>query len=473
MKKLTKIVPIFEVPKTKCFRALLAIFVLALFVVGMLPVAFAEDTAAGTEDSEDTAADEGTEDTAAPENAREKLKNRIENRRQALENARGKALENRDRLIAAKDDLLAKHEARVAELIERCKETGKTEAECKAQFENRLNNIAALVPKFREKLQQFEEKRGERIQKLKELRNDTVLGQFERAKEFRARMLEKNKIEKAQANFAKAKEKYQEAMAGLDKAKIKLEQAKTSKVCKTAPESEECAKAKEELRASAKEKLTSQADMIINSLEKGKEKIASSEYVSDEEEAAANAFFDEQIAKFTAIKAEITSAETKEAIVEAGKKLADAWKEAKHKINAYIEYATNARMAGVVVKAEHLSAKLERVMERMAENGKDTSAVEPLVTDFKAKLELAKTKFKSTHALLFEIKTKELTEEEKTAKSDEAKALMEESKQALKDANEVLKQIFKKLKDANATEELEEATESEDVETESELEETD
>ena len=151
MKKLTKIVPIFEVPKTKCFRALLAIFVLALFVVGMLPAAFAEDNAAGTEDSEDTAADEGTEDTAAPENAREKLKSRIENRRQALENARGKALENRDRLIAAKDDLLAKHEARVAELIERCKETGKTEAECKAQFENRLNNIAALVPKFRGK----------------------------------------------------------------------------------------------------------------------------------------------------------------------------------------------------------------------------------------------------------------------------------------------------------------------------------
>ncbi|MFA5887182.1 MAG: hypothetical protein WC852_00535 [Candidatus Nanoarchaeia archaeon] len=419
-------------------KKLLAIFVLALFVVSMVPMAFAKDTEDTTDDST----------TDAP--------------------ARDRVLENRQRLIEAKDALLEKHQARVAELVEKCVENNISEEDCNAKFENRLDNIAALAPKFREKLKEFEEKRGERIQKLKELRDDEVLGQFERAKEFKARMLDKSKIEKAQENFAKAKEKYGEAMAGLDKAKVRLEQAKTSKVCKTAPDSEECAKAKEELRASAKEKLANQADMIINSLEKGKEKIASSEYVSEEEEAAANTFFDEQIAKFTAIKAEIESAETKEAIVEAGKKLADAWKEMKHKINAYIEYATNARMAGVVVKAEHLSAKLERVMERMAENGKDTSAVEPLVTDFKAKLELAKTKFKSAHALLFEIKTKELTEEEKSAKSEEAKTLMEESKQALNDANEVLKQIFQKLKDADATEELAEATEAEDVETEAE-----
>ncbi|MFH1065411.1 MAG: hypothetical protein V1734_02805 [Nanoarchaeota archaeon] len=422
-------------------KKLISIFVLALFVVGMLPIVFAENTNAGTADN-----------SAAGTPARERVM---------------------ERLITAKDDLLENQQARVAGLVEKCKETGRTEDECKAQFEQRLSNIAALAPKFREKLRQFEEQRQERGRKLKELRDDEVLGKFEKAKEFRARVLDKIKIGNAQANLVKARERYQEAIAGLEKAKLRLEQAKTSRVCKTAPESEECSKAREELRASAKEKLANQADMIINSLEKGKERIASSEYVSEEEEAAANEFFDGQIAKFTAIKTEIESAETKEAIVEASKNLAEAWKEIRHKINAYIEYATNARMAGIVVKAEHLSAKLERVMERMAENGKDTSAVEPLVTDFKAKLELAKTKFKSAHTLLFEIKTKELAEEEKSAKSEEARTLMEESKQALKDANEVLKQIFQELKNADATEELAEATAAEDVETESELENTD
>lgn len=436
---------------------ILALFVLALFVVGMMPAAFAEDTAAETEDSED--ADESTED--APARSRERAKER-------LLDAREKALENRERLIEAKDALLEKHQERVAELVKKCIENNMSEADCKARFENRLENIAALAPKFREKLKEFEEKRNERIQKLKELRDDEILGNFERAKEFRARALDKDKIEKAQEALVKAMGRYQEALADLDKAKLRLEQAKTSKVCKTSPDSEECAKAREELRASAKEKLVNHADIILNSLESGKEKAVASEYLTDEEEAAAVAFFDAQIAKFTAIKAKIESAETKEAIVEAGKELADAWKEVKQKVNAYLSYASNARMAGIVVKAEHLAAKLERVMERMAENGKDTSAVEPLVADFKAKLELAKTKFKSAHALLFEIKAKELTEEEKSAKSDEAKALVEESKQALKDANEVLKQIFQKLKDANATEELAEATSAEDVETESE-----
>ncbi|MDI6737678.1 MAG: hypothetical protein QME12_04150 [Nanoarchaeota archaeon] len=429
-------------------KKLLAIFVLALFVVGMLPLAFAED-----------AADDSTTD--APARGREKARER-------LLDAREKALEDRQKLIEAKDELLAKHEARVAELIERCKETGKTEEECNAQFQQRLGNIAASAPKFREKLQQFEANREERIQKLKELRDDEVLGQFGRAKEFRARALDRARIANAQANLAKARERYQEALAGLDKAKLRLEQAKTSKVCKASPESEECAKAREELRASAKEKLLKHADIILNSLESGKEKAVASEYLTDKEEAAAVAFFDEQIAKFTAIKTEIESAETKEAIVEAGKELAVAWKEMKHKINAYIESASNARMAGIVVKAEHLAAKLERVMERMAENGKDTSAVEPLVAEFKAKLELAKTKFKSAHSLLLEVRTSELSGEDKKAKLDEANALVKEARKALQDANAKLREIFLKLKEAGATAELAAATAAEEVEAEAE-----
>lgn len=417
-------------------KKLISIFVLALFVVGMLPIVFAENTNAGT-------ADESTTDAPARERVME-------------------------RLAEAKDTLLEKHQARVVDLVEKCKENGLSEEKCNAQFQKRVQNIAALAPKFREKLKEFEEKRAERGQKLNELKNDELLGKFERAKEFKARALEKSKIGKAQANLVKARERYQEALAGLDKAKLRLEQAKTSKVCKTAPESEECTKAREELRASAKEKLVKHADIILNSLESGKEKAVASEYLTDEEEADAAAFFDGQIAKFTVIKAEIESAETKEDIVAAAKKLSEAWQEMKHRINAYIEYASNARMAGIVVKAEHLAAKLERVMERMAENGKDTAAVEPLVEEFKDLLETAKTKFKSAHSLLFEIKTKELTAEEKKTKLDEANALIKDSKKALQDANAKLREIFQKLKEVGATEELAEATAAEDVETEAE-----
>ncbi|MDD4877877.1 MAG: hypothetical protein PHO02_02465 [Candidatus Nanoarchaeia archaeon] len=426
-------------------KKLMAIFVLALFVVSAIPAAFAAQGNGRQGAEGDT--------TDAPGVNSGQIR---------------QALENRERLIEAKDALLEKHQARVAELVEKCTENNMSEAECKARFENRLQNIAALAPKFREKLQQFEERRDERIQKLKELKDDEVLGQFERAKEFKARALGNDKIKNAQANMAKAKEKYHEAVAGLEKAKLRLEQAKTSKVCKTAPESEECATAREELRGASKEKLAQHTDIILNALESGKEKAIASEYLTDEEEAAAVAFFDEQIAKFTAIKTEIESAETKEDIVEAGKKLADAWKEIRQKINAYLSYASNARMAGIVVKAEHLAAKLERVMERMAENGKDTAEVEPLVDEFKALLETAKIKFKSAHSLLLEVRTSELAEEEKNAKMDESNALIKESKQALQDANAKLREIFLKLKEVGATEELAEATEAEDVEAEAE-----
>ena len=466
-------------------KKLMAIFVLALFVAGMIPAAFAVTEQLGEDNTGDgdlTATDSGEireneiESGTAVAGAldtpsgkpNERLKDKIEKRRQTLVNAREKAIANKDRLVASKDNLLEKQEAKVAELIERCKENGLSEDKCNAQFRKRVQNVAALAPKFREKLQQFESNKEERIQKLKELKEDKVLNKFERGKEYRARVLDKAKIAKAQVNLVKAKERYREALAGLDKAKLRLEQAKTSKICKTAPESEECNKAREELRASAKEKLTKHADIILNSLESGKERVSGSEYLSEEEEAEAAAFFDEQIAKFTAIKTEIENAATKEEIVEAGKKLGEAWKEMKHKINAYLWYASNARIAGIVVKAEHLSAKLERVMERMAENGKDTSAVEPLVTEFKDLLETAKTKFKSAHSLLLEIKTKELTQEERKAKLDEANTLAKDAKKALQDANAKLREIFLKLKDTGATAELAEATTSENVEAEAE-----
>ncbi|HII16112.1 MAG TPA: hypothetical protein HA362_07435 [Nanoarchaeota archaeon] len=446
-------------------KKVIALFVLALFAAGIVPSAFAEETAGA-----DGGTDAPTEDTAAEtaDGSAAPLRERIKEGRERIKEARENIAENRERLITAKDGLLARHEAQVAQLVEKCRQAGKTEEECRAMFEQRLENIAALAPKFREKLQQFEERRAERAGELNELKKDTILGKLEKAKNFRARAIEGTKIAAAKAKIVVAKEKYAEAKAGLEAAKLRLENAKTERICKDSPDSEDCAKSREEIRASAKEKLAKQAEMVLANLEQAKEKITASEYVSDKEEAAAAEFLDAQITKITEIKEEIENAQTKAEIIEAAKNLADAWREIKQKVNAYLWYAVNARTAGIIVKAEFLSAKLERVLERMAENGKDTAAVEPLVADFKSKVDSAKKKFKSAHSLLLEVRTKELTEEEKTAKVEEAKSLMEEAKAALKDANEALRQIFLKLKDANAIAELAAATEAEDVEIEAE-----
>ncbi len=447
----------------------LAIFVLALFVISMIPAAFAEDTAAETAGSEDSA-----EDTPLPERARDRVKQAKELRdelREKAAGARDNVVANRERLIEAKDALLEKHKAKVAELVDKCKETGRAEEECKAMFEKRLANIAELAPKFKEKLEQFEERRADRAKELKELKKDTILGKIAKARNFRARAIEQGKIARAQENYAFAKEKFIEAKAGLEKAKQRLENAKAAKICRDNPESEDCVKAKEELRNASKEKLATQAEIILSNLEKAGEKAEASEYLTEDEAAKAAAFLEEQKAKFEAIKAEIEAAETKEEIIAAAKKLADAWKEVKHKVNAYINFVANARMAGVVVKAEHLSAKLERVLERMAENGKDTAAVEPLVAEFKSELELSKEKFKAAHSLMLEARTQEA--DDNGAKVQEAQALLKEAKDALQNANKLLRSIFLKLKEAEAVEELAEATAAEDVELEEELEEAD
>lgn len=449
-------------------KKLMAILVLALFVVGMLPFVFAEETGNSEGTAEDSA-EEGTTDAPSIARARARLKDIKERRdeiREKAAEAREQIMENRERLVEAKDSLLEKHQERVQMLVDKCIEIGKAEDECKALFEKRLENIAELAPKFREKLQQFAEKRTERADALKELRKDTILGKIERARNFRARAIEQAKIMRARENLAFAKEKFFEAKAGLEKARLRLEKAKAARACRDNPESEDCVKAREELREASKEKLAKQAEIIISSLEKAKEKADASEYLTEEEAAKAMAFLDEQTAKFEAIKAEVEAAETKEEIIAAATKLSAAWREVKHKVNAYIHFVANARMAGIVVKAEHLSAKLERVIERMAENGKDTSTVEPLVDEFKAELALAKEKFKEAHSLLLEARTAE----DKAVKVQEAQQLLKEAKDALQNANQFLRQIFLALKNANALPELAAATEAEDVELEEELE---
>ncbi|MBU2637471.1 MAG: hypothetical protein KJ955_00705 [Nanoarchaeota archaeon] len=443
-------------------RKLTVLLVLALFLASMVPAAFAEDT---SDDVSGEGTAEDAEDTPLPERAREKVREVKAKAADARENVAA----NRERLAAAKDALLEKHQDRVQVLVDKCKETGKTEEECKAMFEKRIANIAALAPKFREKLQEFEERRAERAKEMKELKEDTILGKIARARDFRARAVEQGKIKRAQENYEFAKNKFNEAKAGLEKARERLENAKAARICKDDPESGECENERKELRGASKEKLAKQAEIIINNLEKAKEKAEASEYLTEDEAAKVVEFLEEQKTKFEAIKAEIEAATTKEEIIAAAKKLSDAWKEVKHKVNAYINFIANARMAGVVVKAEHLSAKLERVLERMAENGKDTSAVEPLVAEFKAELDVSKEKFKAAHSLMLEVRTEET--EENAVKVQDAQALLKEAKDALQNANKLLRDIFLKLKEAGALQELAEATAAEDVELEDELEE--
>jgi len=258
-------------------------------------------------------------------------------------------------------------------------------------------------------------------------RYQTVKGEFEKAREFR---------EDAREKFQLAKEEY--------------------KACQDS-DTEECTQMKDAIKERSKNFLLHSADMVIQHLEKIKSKIETSERLTEEEVAEITADIDVKIAEIEEAKAAVEAAETKEEIKAAAKQMRDAWKPIRLRAMYWIGHIINARMGGIIVKVDHLNERLEKTLEKMEENGKDTSVAEGLIDEFNALLESAKDNFETSkeHYQDFkETKSKESLEE--------GKKYMRLAKEDLVDAHKKLKEIVRAIKEANGDEELEEAEEEEE-----------
>ncbi|MBU2589148.1 MAG: hypothetical protein KKB39_00115 [Nanoarchaeota archaeon] len=413
-------------------KKLYAVFLLAIFLVSLMPIALAKQ---GTNEDKPVTANNPV-------------------REQVREEVAGKAIGK-----AQGETVLERQRVRVQNLVESCVSKGATEDRCKGLFEKRLGALDNLPEATQEKLNQF---KNNRIEKFNQLKNNKYFSQFDKDKGFKLRTVAKEKLQNARQNFEKAKEKFGLAKEKFQQTKNKFENAKGLQICKDSPDSEECNLAREELTLLAKDKLLDQIGILLENLEQIQAKAEENEALSEEDLQKVLTFVEEKKAQLELIKAEIEAAETKDEIVEAAKNLKQAWN--KERVQAHVGFMLNARMAGILVSADHLEAKLERVLERMIENGKDTSVVEPLVADFDSKLVVAKEKFEASQDLFAE--ARELEAQDRATKVQEAQALLKESKDALREANVILKDIVQELRNANALEELADANETEDIETE-------
>ncbi len=417
------------------------ILLLAMFIIGMMPAAFAAKGPAvalgGAKIVSTAAADE---DVAIPN----------------------------EEEIAAEPDEDTKMElcmAKVKELRPKMAED-RVRTLCRTRFLQQ--NAGRLVDKAKV-IGQDAQRINMKLQEFRQVRSKEAFNKFDKAKNFRARVIDKAKLAKAKVNYAKAKKDFFEAKEKLGRAKIRLEGAKNIRQSCEDPESEECAAAKEELRAAAKEHFTNQADIIIRHLEQIKSRAESSEVISEERAEKIISWADEKIAAFEAIKAEIEAAEDKAAILEAAKNLRDEWKDIKQDARSYVGRIVNSRIGGIIVKSKMLEVKLDRTLERMEANGKDTSEIQPLVDEFHAKIEAASVAYEEAMGHFDE--AAETTGAERSTHINAAQASMKDAKKALQEATKILRDIIRQVRQQGATE-LQEASEEveEQVEAEEETE---
>ncbi len=431
-------------------KKLNTILVLLVFVLSLIPAAFADEGS-----NVDTETD--SSDVRVKEELRERFREKDgEIRTEIKERAMA-------RDATGRFEAIREHQKSVLmRAVEICREKAEDPARCEEMFAKRIALVEKLGEKDLERLKRISEKQKEHEKELDELESDE---DFKKFREGKAREVARQKLENAHAKFKESEERFVNVLKEHKEAREKASKLKdVLKECE-ASESEECKEKLREHKDEAKSFLLNAADAIIAQLEKIKARVQASEDLSEDEVNELLSRLDAQISEVREARATIenlTPESSREDIKEAAKKIRVAWGKIKNDVKKDVENLVNSRIGGIIVRSKHLETKLNRILAKMAEEGRDTSAVESLVADFNAALNEAKEHYELALGKYSEFKANKDEDALREAQDHRNQAHL-----SLKKAHETLKQIFKALKAQGKEEELEE-DEEEEVEEEAE-----
>ncbi|HLC84226.1 MAG TPA: hypothetical protein VJH22_00350 [Candidatus Nanoarchaeia archaeon] len=430
-----------------------AIVMLALLVVSIVPGAIAQETvatgdAATTPTLDDTSADADTDvniddDTDATEGTgtRDKVRKDIAMRKPVVrKEVRQEIREGRP--IA---DIRAQMQAKLDLAIERCK-TAPEPSKCENAIKNRQETLARLNEQDFERAQKIEARLVEHAKKLTEERKSAAFTKF-KGEDMNARVVARAKIEAAHERYANAKQNYEEARDNYQGARDEF-RAKAKEARECTADSAECnekrAKAKEQANAQLKHAL----EAVTKQLEKVKSRVEASTDLTEEEAAEILAKIDAKLALAAELSVKVsalTAESTKEEISALAQSVRAVLKDLDAAIKNHAGRAINARIGNVILHTKQLSTRLEHTLLKLAEQGKDTSTVEPLIAEFNAQLDLATTAYTSAKAKFSAGDVKGAHEQVRAAHA------------ALKTAHDKLKEIVRAIHALDGNEELEES----------------
>lgn len=235
--------------------------------------------------------------------------------------------------------------------------------------------------------------------------------------------LKRNEYLKAREEFAQLKMKVREGRSEADETRKKL------RSCVDVA-NDDCSNAK----GKYDEHISEVVHLVITKLEELRANMQSTESADANAATSAaskiDALISELNSKLEAVKNAATKEEYKSALIE----LKASVKKAQDYIRTFLPQTFNYRLGGVLIKAEQLGARLEKLLQKAKEKGRDTTKVTPLVESFKKTVGESKTKFGEAKKLFSQNKL------------EDAKTAMKEAHQLLKKAHEILKQIHAALK---------------------------
>ena len=290
------------------------------------------------------------------------------------------------------------------------------------------------------------------------------------------RIVAKDRIVMARQNYVIAKENYLIAKKAYLDLKPKFIEAKQKFRDCVGDDSEECQETRAELKKDAKPFLLHAADVVLETLNRVYNKVESSEELDEDEAEEIIADLADSIAEIEDAKETVENLDedaTSDDIKEAASTIREAWREMKHRLKMHVGHLLNAKIGNVLQRADHLGDRFENILEKLEEDGKDTSDIEDLVDEYQDYVDEAIADYGSAKEKFKEAKDAEDMDD----LVQEAHRYMKSANENLKSARALVRDIVSEIKATNSgsldveeSEEVEEESEDEDVEEEDETE---
>ncbi len=186
---------------------------------------------------------------------------------------------------------------------------------------------------------------------------------------FKKRVIESNKLKQAEQNYIRAGQNYLKALNSYRQVKTQFLEAKERlRECRDA-DSEECNELRERAQNHSKEMIINSANIIIEHLNKIKEKVESSETMDEERAQKIISEINNSISELEDAIEQAEAAETKAEIKEAAKTVSKLWIRIRHRERLHTASVVKARVWGIMKRSEHLEERLDLTLAKMEEQG--------------------------------------------------------------------------------------------------------
>ena len=271
---------------------------------------------------------------------------------------------------------------------------------------------------------------------------------------FKVRPLAEDKIKQMEDRFERLKENetkieddFKEKQGRFNETLLRLQACNAAANATTnatinattnATAAKECPKIRSEAVARSKEAALKQIDLILNHLERLKQKLESSQNLPQDELNERIAKIDALIIEVNKIKAKIQAATTKSQINAALKELKQEVAKIKRASDTHSQGLFRAEIWGVLQRTEVIQKKLDCALSGLKANGTDTTALDQKLAQLNTTITQAKEKLKTA---------KDLLGSGNSTQIEQAKTLIREARGLVQQAHDMLQDIRKMIHD--------------------------